>query len=201
MLQNGEVEKLVLTRPAVEAGESLGFLPGDMVQKVDPYLRPLYDALDDMIPAEKLQQFMTTRVIEIAPLAFMRGRTMDNAFIILDEAQNCTTMQIKMFLTRLGPSAKCIITGDLTQIDLPFHTKSGLKKAIEILDHLEGIGTVYLNADDVVRHRLVREIIIAYEKLDEENRLRRLANDERKLAPPPQEIEANIINDEENSAQ
>jgi phosphate starvation-inducible PhoH-like protein len=131
----------------------------------------------------------------------MRGRTLDNAFIILDEAQNCTTMQIKMFLTRLGPSAKCIITGDLTQIDLPFHTKSGLKKAIEILDHLEGIGTVYLNADDVVRHRLVREIIIAYEKLDEENRLRRLANEERKLAPPPQEIEANIINDEEKSAQ
>ena len=200
-MKNKTVKKIILTRPAVEAGESLGFLPGDLKEKVDPYLRPLYDALDDMIPAEKLQQFMTTRVIEIAPLAFMRGRTLDNAFIILDEAQNCTTMQIKMFLTRLGPSAKCIITGDLTQIDLPFHTKSGLKKAIEILDHLEGIGTVNLNADDVVRHRLVREIIIAYEKLDEENRLRRLAADERKLAPPPQEIEATIINDEEKSVQ
>lgn len=200
-LKNKTVKKIILTRPAVEAGENLGFLPGDLKEKVDPYLRPLYDALDDMIPAEKLQQFMTTRVIEIAPLAFMRGRTLDNAFIILDEAQNCTTMQIKMFLTRLGPSAKCIITGDLTQIDLPFHTKSGLKKAVEILDHLEGIGTIYLNADDVVRHRLVREIIIAYEKLDEENRLRRLAADERKLAPPPQEIGAAIVNDEEKSAQ
>jgi phosphate starvation-inducible PhoH-like protein len=181
-LKNKAVKKIILTRPAVEAGENLGFLPGDLKEKVDPYLRPLYDALDDMIPAEKLQQFMATRIIEIAPLAFMRGRTLDNAFIILDEAQNCTSMQIKMFLTRLGPSAKCIITGDLSQIDLPYHTKSGLKKAIEILEHLEGIASVNLNADDVVRHRLVREIIIAYEKLDEEQRQKKLAEEAKKLA-------------------
>jgi len=169
-LKNKTVRKIILTRPAVEAGESLGFLPGDLKEKVDPYLRPLYDALDDMIPAEKLQQFMTTRVIEIAPLAFMRGRTLDQSFIILDEAQNCTSMQLKMFLTRLGPTAKCIITGDLSQIDLPFHSRSGLRKAIEILGHLDGVGTVHLNADDVVRHRLVREIILAYDRLEEENR-------------------------------
>ena len=165
-LKNKLVKKIILTRPAVEAGESLGFLPGDLKEKIDPYLRPLYDALDDMIPAEKLQQFMTNRVIEIAPLAFMRGRTLDHAFIILDEAQNCSTMQLKMFLTRLGPSAKCIITGDLSQIDLPFHQKSGLRRAIDLLGHLEGISTIYLSAEDVVRHRLVREIIIAYEKSD-----------------------------------
>ena len=169
-LKNRLVKKIILTRPAVEAGESLGFLPGDLKEKIDPYLRPLYDALDDMLPAEKLAHFMTTRVIEIAPLAFMRGRTLDNAFIILDEAQNCSTMQLKMFLTRLGPSAKCIITGDLSQIDLPFHQKSGLRRAIDILDHLEGIEAVYLDATDVVRHRLVKEIIRAYEKSDEAQR-------------------------------
>lgn len=165
-LRNRTVKKIILTRPAVEAGESLGFLPGDLKEKIDPYLRPLYDALDDMIPAEKLAQFMATRVIEIAPLAYMRGRTLDNAFIILDEAQNCSTMQIKMFLTRLGPSAKCIITGDLSQIDLPYHQKSGLQRAINLLKRLEGIATIYLTAEDVVRHRLVKEIIKAYEAAD-----------------------------------
>ncbi len=165
-LRNRTVKKIILTRPAVEAGESLGFLPGDLKEKIDPYLRPLYDALDDMIPAEKLAQFMATRVIEIAPLAYMRGRTLDNAFIILDEAQNCSTMQIKMFLTRLGPSAKCIITGDLSQIDLPYHQKSGLQRAINLLKKIEGIATIYLTAEDVVRHRLVKEIIIAYEAAD-----------------------------------
>ncbi len=165
-LKNKLVKKIILTRPAVEAGESLGFLPGDLKEKIDPYLRPLYDALDDLIPADKLQFLMTNRVIEIAPLAFMRGRTLDHAFIILDEAQNCSTMQLKMFLTRLGPSAKCIITGDLSQIDLPFHQKSGLRRSIDLLAHLEGITAVHLTADDVVRHRLVREIILAYEKSD-----------------------------------
>ncbi len=194
-LKNRQVKKIILTRPAVEAGESLGFLPGDLKEKVDPYLRPLYDALDDMLPVEKLQQFMTNRIIEIAPLAFMRGRTLDNAFIILDEAQNCSTMQLKMFLTRLGPSAQCIITGDLSQIDLPFHQKSGLRRAIDLLEHLEGIQTIYLDAEDVVRHRLVKEIIRAYEKADEEMRQHHLEKEEKKgkriepapaPAPPPQ---------------
>lgn len=162
-LKNKIVKKIILTRPAVEAGESLGFLPGDLKEKVDPYLRPLYDALDDMIPVEKLNYLISTRVIEVAPLAFMRGRTLDNAFIILDEAQNCTTTQIKMFLTRLGPSAKCIITGDLSQVDLPGHQKSGLYKALDILPNIQGIGEVRLTADDVVRHRLVKEIIKVYD--------------------------------------
>ena len=187
-LKNRQVKKIILTRPAVEAGESLGFLPGDLKEKIDPYLRPLYDALDDMLPVEKLQQFMTNRIIEIAPLAFMRGRTLDNAFIILDEAQNCSTMQLKMFLTRLGPSAQCIITGDLSQIDLPFHQKSGLRRAIDLLEHLEGIQTIYLDADDVVRHRLVKEIIRAYEKADEEMRQLHLEKEEKKgkrIEPAP----------------
>jgi len=166
-LKNKIVKKIILTRPAVEAGENLGFLPGDLKDKVDPYLRPLYDALDDLLPAEKLQQFIATRVIEVAPLAFMRGRTLDNAFIILDEAQNSTSTQIKMFLTRLGPTAKCIITGDLSQIDLPYSQKSGLRRAIELLEHLEGISVVTLTADDVVRHRLVKEIIKAYQRSDD----------------------------------
>ncbi|MBK9109861.1 MAG: PhoH family protein [Saprospiraceae bacterium] len=165
-LKNREVKKIILTRPAVEAGESLGFLPGDLKEKIDPYLRPLYDALDDMIPAERLQQFMETRVLEIAPLAFMRGRTLDNAFIILDEAQNCTPLQLKMFLTRLGPSAKCIITGDLSQIDLPYKQVSGLRHATKLLQNIYGISTVYLNREDVVRHRLVKEILKAYDKRD-----------------------------------
>ncbi|MGH2642870.1 MAG: PhoH family protein, partial [Chitinophagaceae bacterium] len=163
-LKNKAVRKIILTRPAVEAGESLGFLPGDLKEKIDPYLRPLYDALDDMIPADKLNYYMATRVIEIAPLAYMRGRTLDNAFIILDEAQNATDLQLKMFLTRIGASAKAIITGDLTQIDLPQNQRSGLAKAIRLLQHIHGIGHLELNEDDVVRHRLVKAIIKAYEK-------------------------------------
>jgi len=165
-LKNKLVKKIILTRPAVEAGESLGFLPGDLKEKVDPYLRPLYDALDDMFPAEKLNYFMTNRVIEVAPLAFMRGRTLDHAFVILDEAQNCTTTQIKMFLTRLGPSAKYIITGDLSQIDLPMSQKSGLKRAIDLCSDIQGVGIVKLTTEDVVRHRLVKEIIKKYEISD-----------------------------------
>ena len=163
-LKNKLVKKIILTRPAVEAGESLGFLPGDLKEKIDPYLRPLYDALDDMFPAEKLMFFTQNRTIEIAPLAYMRGRTLDNAFIILDEAQNTTSMQLKMFLTRLGPSAKCIITGDMSQVDLPRRQKSGLITALDILDSIDGIGKIFMTADDVVRHRLVKQIIIAYEK-------------------------------------
>lgn len=169
-LKNKLIKKIVLTRPAVEAGENLGFLPGDLKDKVDPYLRPLYDALDDMIPIPKLNEFMANRVIEIAPLAFMRGRTIDNAFIILDEAQNATNLQLKMFLTRLGPSAKSIITGDLTQIDLPRNQKSGLEKAIRILEDIKGIGVVTLNEEDVIRHRLVKKIIKAYEKIELEEK-------------------------------
>ncbi|HEB61774.1 MAG TPA: PhoH family protein [Bacteroidetes bacterium] len=162
-LRNRLVKKIILTRPAVEAGENLGFLPGDMKDKVDPYLRPLYDALDDMIHPERLKQFVANRVIEVAPLAFMRGRTLDNAFVILDEAQNATSVQIKMFLTRLGPNAKCIVTGDLTQIDLPRHQYSGLAKALDILRSIEGIGEVRMSKEDVVRHRLVKKIIHAYD--------------------------------------
>ncbi|MFM9909541.1 MAG: PhoH family protein [Chitinophagaceae bacterium] len=162
-LKNKMVKKIILTRPAVEAGESLGFLPGDLKEKIDPYLRPLYDALDDMIPADKLGYYMSTRVIEIAPLAYMRGRTLDNAFIILDEAQNATDLQIKMFLTRIGSNAKAIITGDITQIDLPKHQRSGLEKASRILKNIDGIAHIELNEEDVVRHRLVKAIIKAYD--------------------------------------
>ena len=168
-LKNKQVKKIILTRPAVEAGENLGFLPGDLKEKIDPYLRPLYDALDDMIPADKLSYYMTTRVIEIAPLAYMRGRTLDNAFIILDEAQNATDLQLKMFLTRIGASAKAIITGDMTQVDLPRNMKSGLQTAVKILKNINGIGHIELNEDDVVRHRLVKEIIKAYHKEHEQN--------------------------------
>jgi phosphate starvation-inducible protein PhoH and related proteins len=170
-LKNRTVKKIILTRPAVEAGENLGFLPGDLKEKVDPYLRPLYDALDDMIPADKLVKFMTERVIEVAPLAFMRGRTLDNAFIILDEAQNTTPPQMKMFLTRLGPSAKCVVTGDLSQIDLPRNVRSGLLQSLDILKDIEGIAQIYLNAEDVVRHRLVKEIVKAYDQSDLEQQL------------------------------
>jgi len=162
-LKNKEVKRIVLTRPAVEAGESLGFLPGDLKEKIDPYLRPLYDALDDMLPAAKLSYYMANRVIEIAPLAFMRGRTLDKAFIILDEAQNATNSQLKMFLTRIGPSAKAIITGDLTQIDLPGNQHSGLYPSVQLLKDIPGIATVFLADEDVVRHRLVKAIIKAYE--------------------------------------
>lgn len=163
-LKNKWVKKIILTRPAVEAGESLGFLPGDLKDKVDPYLRPLYDALDDMIPPEKLAYYMQTRVIEVAPLAFMRGRTLDKAFMILDEAQNASLGQLKMFLTRLGPSAKCIITGDLSQIDLPRNQQSGLEEIMHILKDIQGIGSITLDQSDVVRHRLVKDIIIAFDK-------------------------------------
>lgn len=158
------VKKIILTRPAVEAGENLGFLPGDIKDKVDPYLRPLYDALEDMLSSNKLNNHIENGIIEIAPLAFMRGRTLNNAFIILDEAQNATHLQLKMFLTRIGPSAKCMITGDLTQIDLPRNTKSGLKNSIKILESIEDIGFIYLNKGDVIRHKLVAKIIEAYEK-------------------------------------
>lgn len=167
-LKNKIVKKIILTRPAVEAGESLGFLPGDLKEKIDPYLRPLYDALDDMIPIDKLNYYMQNRVIEVAPLAFMRGRTLDHAYIILDEAQNATNAQLKMFLTRIGPAAKCIVTGDLTQIDLPKNHASGLLTALKILENIDGIATVYLTQSDVIRHRLVKKIIEAYGNLSEQ---------------------------------
>jgi phosphate starvation-inducible protein PhoH and related proteins len=163
-LKNKQVKKIILTRPAVEAGESLGFLPGDLKEKIDPYLRPLYDALDDMIPADKLGYYMTTRTIEIAPLAYMRGRTLDHAFIILDEAQNATDLQLKMFLTRIGANAKAIITGDMTQVDLPRNQRSGLQTAVRILKNIDGIAHIELDEEDVVRHRLVKHILRAYNK-------------------------------------
>jgi len=171
-LKNKEVKKIIITRPAVEAGENLGFLPGDLKEKIDPYLRPIYDALDDMIPPEKLKFYQENRIIEIAPLAYMRGRTLHNAFILLDEAQNTTAMQIKMFLTRMGPNSKAIITGDRSQIDLPRNQKSGLVEAQHILRDVKGIGFVELDAKDVVRHRLVKEIIQAYEKVENRERER-----------------------------
>jgi len=163
-LKDREIRRIILTRPAVEAGENLGFLPGDMREKIDPYLRPLYDALYDMLQFEKVKTYIESGIIEIAPLAFMRGRTLDNAFVILDEAQNATHSQLKMFLTRMGPSAKFIVTGDITQIDLPTHQPSGLVEAIHILKGVKGIDFVYLDAQDVVRHKLVRDIIDAYAK-------------------------------------
>jgi phosphate starvation-inducible PhoH-like protein len=163
-LKRGLVKKLILARPAVEAGESLGFLPGDFREKIDPYLRPLYDALDDMIPSEKLKAYIEKRIIEIVPLAYMRGRTLNNAYVILDEAQNSTTMQMKMFLTRLGGNSKSIVTGDITQIDLPAKQVSGLVQAKEILSKVEGVAFAYFDKSDVVRHKLVKDIIDAYEK-------------------------------------
>jgi phosphate starvation-inducible protein PhoH and related proteins len=175
-LKNKVVKKIILTRPAVEAGESLGFLPGDLKEKIDPYLRPLYDALDDMIPADKLGYYMSTRTIEIAPLAYMRGRTLDNAFIILDEAQNANDLQIKMFLTRIGANAKAIITGDPTQVDLPKNQRSGLWTATKILKNIEGIAHIELDEEDVVRHRLVKAIIKAYEREKKEQEPRNMEN-------------------------
>ena len=169
-LKSKQVRKIIITRPAVEAGENLGFLPGDLKEKIDPYLRPIYDALNDMIPLEKLKFYMERELIEIAPLAYMRGRTLNNAFILLDEAQNTTPMQMKMFLTRMGPESKMIVTGDASQIDLPSNQKSGLKEAIRILNGVKGIEMVELNEKDVVRHKLVRDIIEAYGKLDNVNR-------------------------------
>jgi phosphate starvation-inducible protein PhoH and related proteins len=166
-LKNKEVKKIIISRPVVEAGENLGFLPGDMKEKVDPYLRPIYDALEDMIPLEKLKYFMENKVVEIAPLAYMRGRTLNNAFVLLDEAQNTTPMQIKMFLTRMGPNSKVMINGDVSQIDLPRTQRSGLIEALNILRNVKGIGFVEMKPEDVVRHRLVREIVEAYTKADE----------------------------------
>ena len=163
-LKNKEVKRIILTRPAVEAGENLGFLPGDMKDKLDPYMQPLYDALNDMIPSEKLKAFIEERVIQIAPLAFMRGRTLDNAFVILDEAQNTTVQQMKMFLTRMGRSAKFVVTGDMTQIDLPNRQKSGLSHSLDLLKDVPEIGMVYLDQKDVIRHKLVMKIIHAYKQ-------------------------------------
>jgi len=168
-LKSKQVKRIVLCRPAVEAGERLGFLPGDMKEKVDPYLRPLYDALEDMVPMEKLKSFMETNVIEIVPLAFMRGRTLNSAFVILDEAQNATALQMKMFLTRIGANSRAIVTGDLTQTDLNYREVSGLAEAKEILGGIEGIDFVYFDESDVLRHRLVKEIINAYSKYFDED--------------------------------
>ncbi len=167
-LKEKAIKKIILSRPAVEAGEKLGFLPGDMKDKIDPYLQPLYDALEDMIPAVKLQDMMEKHIIQIAPLAFMRGRTLSDAVVILDEAQNTTSQQIRMFLTRMGMNTKMIITGDLTQIDLPREQRSGLKEALKILDGVEGIGVVRLGQKDIVRHKLVTRIVNAYDKYDKE---------------------------------
>lgn len=163
-LKNKEIRKIILSRPAVEAGEKLGFLPGDMRDKIDPYLQPLYDALEDMIPAQKLREMMEQNIVQIAPLAFMRGRTLNDAVVILDEAQNTTSAQIKMFLTRMGMNTKMIITGDTSQVDLPRGVRSGLSEALEILDGVSGIGFVHMNRKDIVRHRLVSRIVEAYDK-------------------------------------
>ncbi|MBQ0022996.1 MAG: PhoH family protein [Prevotellaceae bacterium] len=169
-LKNKEVRKIILSRPAVEAGEKLGFLPGDMKDKIDPYLQPLYDALQDMIPAQKLTEYMEQNIIQIAPLAFMRGRTLNDAVVILDEAQNTTTQQIKMFLTRMGMNTKMIITGDMTQIDLPRGVKSGLKEAKEVLSEVKGISFIEMNEKDIVRHRLVTRIVNAYNKYEKDKK-------------------------------
>lgn len=163
-LKKGIVKKIILSRPAVEAGESLGFLPGDFREKIDPYLRPLYDALEEMLPSDQLRNYIEKGMIEIVPLAYMRGRTLNNAYVILDEAQNATGMQMKMFLTRLGPNSKAIITGDITQIDLPSYSQSGLVQVKDILKNVDGVGFVYFDKGDVVRHKLVKDIIDAYEK-------------------------------------
>lgn len=170
-LKNKEVRRIILSRPAVEAGEKLGFLPGDMKDKIDPYLQPLYDALEDMIPSAKLKEYMESQAIQIAPLAFMRGRTLNDAVIILDEAQNTTTHQIKMFLTRLGMNAKMVITGDATQIDLPRSTQSGLIQALRVLRNVKGIAKVEFEKKDIVRHALVQKIVEAYERFDEESKM------------------------------
>jgi phosphate starvation-inducible PhoH-like protein len=167
-LKNKEIRKIILSRPAVEAGEKLGFLPGDMKEKIDPYLQPLYDALEDMIPTQKLHEMMEQNIIQIAPLAFMRGRTLSDAVVILDEAQNTTSAQIKMFLTRMGMNTKMIITGDMTQIDLPKGVRSGLREACQILRDIKGISFIEMNEKDIVRHRLVTRIVNAYDKYEAE---------------------------------
>ena len=175
-LKNKQVKKIILSRPAVEAGEKLGFLPGDMKEKIDPYLQPLYDALQDMIPAAKLKEYMDLNVIQIAPLAFMRGRTLNDAVVILDEAQNTTTQQIKMFLTRMGMNTKMVVTGDMTQVDLPYSQPSGLIQAMRILKGVKGISFVELNKKDIVRHKLVTRIVDAYEKFEERNKEKKKEN-------------------------
>jgi phosphate starvation-inducible protein PhoH and related proteins len=180
-LKNRDVTKVVLARPAVEAGENLGFLPGDLQEKVDPYLRPLYDALDDMLSAEKFRSYIEKRIIEIVPLAYMRGRTLHNAFVILDEAQNATAMQMKMFLTRLGAHSRAVITGDITQIDLPQTAISGLVQIQEVLKSIQGVGFAYLDRNDVVRHRLVKDIIDAYDRFGA------APGDQRKSGEPPRQ--------------
>lgn len=180
-LKNREIKRIILSRPAVEAGERLGFLPGDLKEKIDPYLQPLYDALLDMIPAKKLDEFMKDGTIQIAPLAFMRGRTLSNAFVILDEAQNTTILQLKMFLTRMGLNTKFIVTGDETQIDLPSHSTSGLILAKKILQHIKGISFVQFDVKDIVRHRLVRDIVLAYEKHHISELARREKEQEKKI--------------------
>jgi len=184
--RNQQVNRIILTRPAIEAGENLGFLPGDLQQKVDPYLRPLYDALHDIMGAETFQRNVEKGAIEVAPLAYMRGRTLDNSFIVLDEAQNTTPEQMKMFLTRIGFGSKAVITGDITQIDLPDGKRSGLRDAVGILEDIEGIGISYLTAKDVVRHPLVQKIIHAYEKRDARNAYKQNVNKNRRLARKPQ---------------
>ena len=181
-LKNREVRKIILSRPAVEAGEKLGFLPGDMKEKIDPYLQPLYDALQDMIPAAKLKEYMELNIIQIAPLAFMRGRTLNDAVVILDEAQNTTTQQIKMFLTRMGMNTKMIVTGDMTQIDLPASQTSGLVQALRILKGVKGISFVELNKKDIVRHKLVTQIVEAYEKFEKEAKAEREKRKEEAMA-------------------
>jgi phosphate starvation-inducible PhoH-like protein len=184
-LKNKEVKKIIISRPVVEAGESLGFLPGDMKEKVDPYLRPIYDALEDMIPAEKLKFYQDNKIIEIAPLAYMRGRTLNNAFVLLDEAQNTTPSQLKMFLTRMGPSAKVMVNGDRSQIDLPTKQKSGLLQALDILKDVKGIGFVEMSAEDVVRHRLVKEIVYAYDRFDTQQQRDQANRPVREYRPRP----------------
>lgn len=184
-LKNREVKKIILSRPAVEAGEKLGFLPGDMKDKIDPYLQPLYDALEDMVPAMKLKEYMETKVIQIAPLAFMRGRTLNDAVIVLDEAQNTTTHQIKMFLTRLGVNAKMIITGDVTQIDLPRSVCSGLVQALRILHDIPGIGRVEFGKKDIMRHQLVQRIVEAYQEFDEQEQAKAKARNEHAATGTP----------------
>lgn len=191
-LKNKEIKKIILSRPAVEAGEKLGFLPGDMKDKIDPYLQPLYDALQDMIPAAKLKEYMEMNVIQIAPLAFMRGRTLNDAVVILDEAQNTTTQQIKMFLTRMGMNTKMIVTGDMTQIDLPSSQTSGLVQALRILKGVKGISFIELNKKDIVRHKLVTRIVEAYEKFDEKvkaEKMEKFANARSVAIPAPSHSE------------
>ena len=195
-LKNKEIRKIILSRPAVEAGEKLGFLPGEMKDKLDPYLQPLYDALQDMIPAAKLKEYMENNVIQIAPLAFMRGRTLNDAVIILDEAQNTTTHQIKMFLTRLGMNAKMIITGDVTQIDLPPTATSGLVQAMQILKGVKGIGKVEFEKKDIVRHKLVQRIVEAYDKFDSKQNRR---GDSRTASREQQEKIKNNINNSQDA--